>query len=287
MKLALPTSLISSNWLAANLEHAALRVLDCSVALVPAGTGVRPESCKNAWAQAHIPGSGYADLLADLSDRSSPFPMMMPPAQQFAAAMSAYGIGSDNAVVLYDSGPHTWATRLWWMLRAMGHDNAAVLDGGMKKWLIEGRPTSSQPCHYPPAQFEARPRSHTFVAKHEVLAAIDDKGVRLINALSADEHRGAVSRTARPGRIPGSGNVPAASLLDPTSGTFRPLSALREQFAAQEALDGRRVITYCGGGIAATSAAFTLIRLGVSEVGVYDGSLSEWSQDASLPMAIG
>jgi thiosulfate/3-mercaptopyruvate sulfurtransferase len=287
VKLVLPTTLVSTDWLASNLEHAALRIFDCSVALVPAGAGVRPESCMSAWAQAHIPGSGYADLLGHLSDRSSPLPVMMPPAAQFAAAMSAYGVGPESSVVLYDNGPHTWATRVWWMLRAMGFDNVAVLDGGMKKWLSEGRPTSSLPCHYPPAHFEARPRPNTFVGKHDVLAAIGDKGVRLINALSADEHRGTVSRTARPGRIPGSGNVPAGSLLEPTSGTFRPLPQLREQFSAQEALDGRKVITYCGGGIAATSAAFTLVRLGATEVAVYDGSLSEWSQDASLPMESG
>lgn len=108
--------------------------------------------------------------------------------------------------------------------------------------------------------------------------------MRLLNALSADEHRGRVSRTPRPGRIPGSGNVPAASLLDPATGTFLPLPRLRELSAAQDALDGRRVITYCGGGIAATSAAFTLVRLGVPDVAVYDGSLAEWSRDESLPM---
>jgi thiosulfate/3-mercaptopyruvate sulfurtransferase len=111
--------------------------------------------------------------------------------------------------------------------------------------------------------------------------------VRLINALSADEHAGRVSRTARPGRIPGSGNVPAASLLDPATGAYLPLPQLREKFEAQGALDGRSVITYCGGGIAATSAAFTLVRLGVPDVAVYDGSLTEWSRDETLPMETG
>ncbi len=287
MNPSLPDSLVSTAWLAANLASPDLRVFDCSVTLVPAGNGVRPESGHAAWEQAHIPGSGFADLLEDLSDKSQSLPIMMPPAAQFAAAMGRYGIGPGNAVVLYDTGPHTWATRVWWMLRAMGFDNAAVLDGGLKKWKAEGRPLSAEPCRYPPAHFEATPRECVLVGKDHVCRLYDQPQVRLINALSADEHAGRVSRTARPGRIPGSGNVPAGSLLDPASGAFLPLDQLREVFRTQGALDGRSVITYCGGGIAATSAAFTLVRLGVPDVAVYDGSLTEWSRDASLPMETG
>ena len=279
--------LVATDWLAAHLSDPDLRIFDCSVTLVPHGAGVKPESGKAAWAQGHIPGSGFADLLADLSDHSIPLPIMMPPAAQFAAALGRYGVGPGTRVVLYDSGPHTWATRVWWMLRAMGFDNAAVLDGGLKKWQAEGRPLSTAPCAYPPAQFEARPRPGTFVDKAHVCSVMAHPECRLINALSADEHSGKVSRTARPGRIPGSGNVPAGSLIDPATGAYLPLAQLREKFAAQGALDGRKVVTYCGGGIAATSAAFTLARLGVTDLGVYDGSLSEWSQDAALPMETG
>lgn len=287
MSLVLPDSLVSTGWLGANLADPDLRVFDCSVTLVPAGAGVRPESGRAAWEQGHIPGSGFADLLDDLSDKSQPLPMMMPPAAQFAAVMGRYGVGPSNAVVLYDSGPHTWATRLWWMLRAMGFDNAAVLDGGLKKWKAEGRPVSAAPSQYPAAHFQPHPQECIFVGKDHVCRLYEQPRVRLINALSADEHAGRVSRTARPGRIPGSGNVPAGSLLDPATGAFLPLAQLREKFQAQGALDGRSVITYCGGGIAATCAAFTLVRLGVPDVAVYDGSLTEWSRDESLPMETG
>ena len=284
MSPALPGPLVSTEWLAANLDDPGLRIFDCSVTLVPSGSGVRPESGRAAWEQAHIPGSGFADLLEDLSDKTQPLPIMMPPAAQFAAVMGRYGVGSASAVVLYDSGPHTWATRVWWMLRAMGFDNAAVLDGGLKKWKAEGRALSSDPCGYPPAQFAAIPRECVLVGKDHVCRLHDQPQVRLINALSADEHAGRVTRTARPGRIPGSGNVPASSLLDPATGAFLPLDQLRGKFQAQGALDGRSVITYCGGGIAATCAAFTLVRLGVADVAVYDGSLTEWSRDESLPL---
>lgn len=281
------SALVTTDWLAAHLADPRLRIFDCTVTLVPVEGGLRPEGGRTAWAVAHIPGSGFADLLADLSDRDSRLPIMMPPAAQFAAAVGRYGVGPETRVVLYDSGAHTWATRVWWMLRAMGFDDAAVLDGGLKKWQAEGRPVSAEPCRYPPAQFEARPRAGVFVDKEQVKQALAEGRTRLINALSADEHAGRVSRTPRPGRIPGSGNVPAGSLLDAAGGGYLPLPALRERFAAQGALDGRPVITYCGGGIAATSDAFTLLRLGAGQVAVYDGSLVEWSQDPELPMETG
>ncbi|MFM1887326.1 MAG: hypothetical protein RL026_2483 [Pseudomonadota bacterium] len=280
--------LVDTAWLSAHLDDPDLRILDCSVNLVPVPTGgVRPESGKAAWAEGHIPGAGFADLLADLSDRDTKLPVMMPPAAQFAAALGRYGVGPGTRVVLYDSGSHTWATRLWWMLRAMGHDQAAVLDGGLAKWKAEGRPLSVAVPAVTPMLFTPRPRAGSFVGKREVQAALGDAGTCLLNALSADEHAGRISRTPRPGRIPGSGNVPAGSLLDAASGGFLPLPQLRERFAAVGALDGRRVVNYCGGGIAATCTAFTLVRLGLDDVAVYDGSLVEWSGDPDLPMETG
>jgi len=279
--------LVDTAWLAANLADPTLRIFDCSVTLVPFEGGVRPESGRAAWATGHIPGSGFADLIADLSDRGNPLPFMMPPAAQFAAAMGRYGVGSGTRIVLYDSGGHMWATRVWWMLRAMGFDDAAVLDGGFAKWKAEGRPLSTAAPAYAAATFVPRPRPELFVDKRHVQDSLGADGVCMLNALSADEHTGRASRTPRPGRIPGSGNVPAMSLIDPATGAYLPLATLREKFRAAGALDGCRVVTYCGGGIAATSAAFTLVRLGAPHVAVYDGSLVEWSADRTLPMETG
>jgi thiosulfate/3-mercaptopyruvate sulfurtransferase len=279
--------LVETDWLAAQLTDPALRVFDCSVTLVPVEGGVRPESGRAAWAASHIPGSGFADLIADLSDRGNPLPFMMPPAAQFAEAMGRYGVGAGTRVVLYDSGAHMWATRVWWMLRALGFDAAAVLNGGLMKWKAEGRTLSTAAAAYPASTFAPRPRPGLFVDKLHMRDSLRTDGVCMLNALSADEHSGRSSRTARPGRIPGSGNVPAMSLLDPVSGAYLPLETLREKFRAAGALDGCRVVTYCGGGIAATSAAFTLVRLGAPHVAVYDGSMVEWSADRSLPMETG
>jgi thiosulfate/3-mercaptopyruvate sulfurtransferase len=275
--------LVDTAWLAAHLEDADLRILDCSITFVPIEGGVRLESGRTSWAAGHIPGSEYADLMQDLSDRDTKLPMMMPPAAQFAEAMSRYGVGPGKRVVLYDAGGHTWATRVWWMLRAMGFDAAAVLDGGLAKWKAEGRTLSMEPPRPQSAYFAPQPRAGVFVAKQAVHAALGSR-VRLINALSADEHAGRVSRTPRPGRIPGSGNVPAASLVDPATGAYRPLEDLRERLREAGALDAAEVIAYCGGGIAATSVAFTLLRLGAPQVAVYDGSLVDWSSDPAMPM---
>ena len=278
------SALVDTDWLARHLQDPDLRVFDCSVTLVPTPQGMRPESGRAAFEAGHIPGSCYADLLGDLSDRNSSLPFMMPPLDQFAAVMGRYGVNAASRVVLYDTGNHTWATRLWWMLRAAGFDAVSVLDGGLRKWTAEGRTLSTASTVYPPTQFVGQPRPELFVDKSAVRASLDREGVCLINALSADEHAGRVSRTARPGRIPGSGNVPAASLVDAATGAYLPLEALRGRFASVGALDARHVIAYCGGGIAATSAAFTLARMGAPHVSVYDGSLVEWSADPSLPL---
>ena len=287
MNAATLPMLVDTDWLAANLAASDLRVLDCSVTLVPVEGGVRLESGRNAWAAAHIPGAGFADLLHALSDRDTTLPMMMPPTAQFAVEMGALGVGPGTRVVLYDAGNHTWATRVWWMLRAMGFDSVAVLDGGLTKWKAEGRPLSAELPAHPTAAFVAQPRPEAFVDRESVRGALGSAQVRMINALSADEHAGRVSRTPRPGRIPGSGNVPAGSLVDPATGRYRPIEELRALLQAAGALDAPRVIAYCGGGIAATSVAFTLARLGATDIAVYDGSLVDWSSDPLLPMETG
>lgn len=283
-----PQWLVETDWLAERLADPALRVLDCTVYLRPVeGGGVRPDSGREDWAQAHIPGSGYADLLRDLSDRDTSLPVMMPPPEQFAAAMSRYGVGEGTRVVLYDTGSGIWAARVWWMLRAFGFDDAAVLNGGWIKWRAEDRPVSSDPPRHPPAKFVARPRPDLIASKQQVLDAVEQHGqVCLVNALSADEHAGRVTRVARPGHIPGSVNVPASSLVDPRTNTLRPAEDLRAAFTRAGALGHSKVITYCGGGIAAAGDAFVLALLGVDDVALYDGSLAQWTQDASLPMEV-
>jgi thiosulfate/3-mercaptopyruvate sulfurtransferase len=210
---------------------------------------------------------------------------MMPPAEQFAEAMGRAGVGDGVRVVLYDRAVNMWAARVWWMLRAFGFDDAAVLNGGWKRWTVEGRPVAADDGARPARRFVARPRPDVMADRQAVLAGVGDRATCLLNALTPEQHAGTGGVTyGRPGRIAGSTNVAARDLVDPGTHAYLPADTLREKFEAAGALDAGRVITYCGGGIAASSDAFVLTLLGKDDVAVYDASLSEWAADPSLPM---
>jgi thiosulfate/3-mercaptopyruvate sulfurtransferase len=281
--------LVDTEWLAEHLDDRAVRVLECTVYLHPADVpgGYRVESGRGRFTQGHIPGAGFADLLEDLSDRGSRLRFMMPPAKQFAEAMGRYGVGEGVRVVLYDRFVNMWAARVWWMLRAFGFDDAAVLNGGWKKWTREGRPVATDDGARPARTFVARPRPELIADKAGVLAALHEERACVLNALTEEQHRGGGVTYGRPGRIAGSVNVAARDLVDPETHAYLPPDVLRGKFAAAGALDARRVVTYCGGGIAAASDAFVLTLLGHDDVAVYDASLSEWAADPALPMATG
>ena len=289
MSFANPQYLVETVWLAEHLQDPDLRILDCTtVRLVDEGSGLRVESGRETWAREHIPDSGLADLVLDLSDRNSPLRFMMPSAAQFAEAMSSYGVGPGTRVVLYDSEIGSWAARVWWMLRAFGFDDASVLNGGLHKWKREGRPISTEPPQYPRALFTALPRLELIADRDEVLGAIDQGDICIINALSEEQHRGTGGvNYGRPGRIPSSVNMPAREVVGPDTNAYLPAETLRQRFADVGATAAGRVITYCGGGIAASNDAFVLTLLGHQNVAVYDGSMSEWNADPSLPMETG
>jgi len=284
----LPSQLVNTDWLAAHLSDPRLRILDCSVVMRTADGSYSFVGGREEWDEAHIPGSVFVDVLNELAATDTPLPMMMPSPEAFAATLADYGVGTGTDVVLYDRSNHAWAARVWWMLRVCGFDSAAVLDGGWQKWAAEGRPTSAETTRYPRGDFVPQLRPGLLATKEQVLEALDEPGARIVNALSPEEHRGAApTRFPRAGSIAGSCNVYCQTLVDPITKTYLPQPQLREIFARAGALDGERVITYCGAGIAASSDAFALTLLGVPQVAIYDGSLAEWTADPSSPMATG
>jgi thiosulfate/3-mercaptopyruvate sulfurtransferase len=284
--VTIPALLVDTEWLERHLGEADLRVFDCTMHLVADPvTTLRAESARADWEKAHVPGAGYLDLIGELSDRASPYRFTLPSAAQFADAMSRHGVGPGVRVVVYSARSPIWATRLWWMLRAFGFDAVSVLDGGWDKWRAERRPVSRAPCSYPPARFVARPRPELLARTSEVEAAMADPAVCTLNALSRAQYTGEGGvHYGRPGHIPGSASVPFLDLVDDKDHTFLPAEALRARLDAAGALNARRVVTYCGAGIAATGVAFALALLGRDDVAVYDGSLGEWLADPARPM---
>ena len=284
-----PEFLIETEALEHRLGEPNLRILDCTTHLIPdPKITYRVVPGRADFEKGHIPGTQFVDLQGELSDKSHRLRFMLPSAEDFAAAMSRFGVGEGTRVVLYSTANPWWATRVWWMLRVFGFDDAAVLNGGWQKWSREGRPVETGPARpRPPGRFIVREQRPLMVGKEEVLRAIGDGGVCTINALLPEQHAGTGGNTyGRPGRIKGSVNLPAAHLIDPKTNEFLPAAELHERFKAIGALD-KRVITYCGGGIAASADALALVMLGHPEVRLYDASMSEWATDPSLPMETG
>ena len=283
--------LVDAGWLARHLDDPDLRIYDCSVDIVRAEDGsdltFDAGACRERWAQRHVPGAAFADLVA-LSDNEDGQWMMLLTADEFAARIGALGIGDGVRVVLYDGAMNMWAARLRWMLRTQGFDEVAVLSGGWRAWKAAGHAASNEPCQYEPATFRSRPRPELVVSTRDVASAVNDDGVALLNAVGEEQHRGhGEFHAGRPGHIPSSVNVPYDALVDQETHGFLGIEELRDVFAAQGVSAETRTVTYCGGAIAACSAALALELIDARDVAVYDGSLREWARDPDRPLVTG
>ena len=283
-----PEYLITAQALAASLDAPKLRIFDATVFLKPApgGVGYQAEAGLARYQRGHVPGALFLDLIEAASDSSTGLGFSLPPPGRLQALFRSLGVDDDSEVVFYSTGHIMWATRAWWLLRYCGHRRGRVLDGGFKVWEAGGHPVSTDINPHPPGAFNARPVNSLFADKDAVLAAISDAEVCTVNALSPEVHAGEGDFTyGRRGHIAGSVNVFYDGLLD--DGHFKESEALREALNAKGLLDAPRVIAYCGGGISATVDAFACLLLGHRNVAVYDGSMSEWVRDPSLPMETG
>jgi thiosulfate/3-mercaptopyruvate sulfurtransferase len=284
-----PNALIGTEELAAALGEPNLRIYDCTTYLEPAPPGsddpylVVPG--RRTFEEAHIPGADFLDLQGEFSDTTTRLRFMMAPTAQLEEAFARHGLARGSRVVLYSIGTMMWATRFWWMLKSLGFDDAAVLNGGFDAWKADGRTTESGPARgYPPGDFRAAPRPGFFVDKQHVLTATRRPDTAIVNALGPQFHKGLEpSRYGRPGRVPGSVNVPAATLVDEKK-KFVALADAQTSFNAQGVGKDKRVICYCGGGISATIDLFLLHQLGYEHLTLYDGSMGEWAKDPSVPI---
>jgi thiosulfate/3-mercaptopyruvate sulfurtransferase len=276
--------LVSTEWLAARLAEPALRVVDVRWYLDPARKG------RDAYRAGHVPGALFLDVEGELSGpggrRGGPLGRHpWPSAPQVARVMGAAGIGAGSRVVAYDDQAGAVAARLWYLLRAFGHDGVAVLDGGLVKWTSEGRPLSTEEPAVAPAVFEARPRPGFVLSKAEMLGRPRDALV--LDARAPERYRGDVEPIdPRAGHIPGARSAPYTdNLTGDAVPVLRPPGALRARYAALGA-EAEAPIVYCGSGI---TACHDLLALAVAGLGgrLYGGSWSEWSSDPALPVETG
>lgn len=285
MSYAHPEYLIGAQELMQQLNDPAVRIYDTSVLLLAAEQGYTSQPGRERYLREHIPGAGFINLSEDWSDTRSPYNNTLPQIDALAEAIGRDGISNDNLVVLYSSSHLMWATRAWWLLRYAGHTNVKVLNGNLAAWLDAGLPVEAGAKAYAAATFSPSERADVFVSTAEMVAGMEE-GVCTVNALSPALYEGTGEfYYGRRGHIPGSRSLYFSDLLE--NEFFLPAEQLHQTLEARGMLSTSRTLIYCGGGIAATLEGFACALVGQENVGVYDGSMSEWAANEELPLTLG
>jgi len=274
----MPTPLISTDELAANLGAAKLRIIDIRGYVLPA-TEPPPHyfNQRDDYAKRHIPGAVFIDWVKEITDPDSPYHAQDAPKARFEAVMRRAGIDNDSSVVAYDTNNGMFAARLWWMLNYYGHSDVRVLDGGWDKWVAEERPTTPDLPDFPAGNFTAEPNPALIRRAADVRAA--PSGAVLLDVRSSKEFAGEASRTDRYGHIPGAVNYPRKAMLN-DDGTMRAASELRADFEKLGvSTESPEVVPYCNGGVSAAYAMLALRVAGFENAALYDGSWKDWTHD--------
>jgi len=276
-----PEALVSTDWLAEHLAAPDIHVVDGSWYL-PA----MQRDAKAEYAEAHIPGAVYFDI-DDIADTNNPLPHMLPSPEKFSSRVRKLGLGDGVRIVVYDGAGLFSAARVWWMFRYFGHDDVAVLDGGLPKWKAEGRHLENGVPAPRERHFTARMNALLVRDLEQVTANLTNGREQVLDARSAGRFAGSEPEPRaelRGGHIPGSHNLPFNELIDPANGTMLPADQLRSKFETA-GIDLRRpVVTTCGSGVTASALTLGLYLLGRNDVAVYDGSWSEWGSRADTPI---
>lgn len=275
--------LVSTAWLAERLGAADIRVVDGSWHMPATQRSGREEHL-----QRHIPGAVFFDIDA-IADPDTSLPHMLPSPEAFAKAAGELGLPRDATIVVYDSLGLQSAARVWWELRVNGYDKVFVLDGGLKKWLAEGRPVEAG--EVSPTPVAVAPRFDGALVRNieDVRALISDGAARLVDARSAGRFSGELPEPRaglRSGHMPGAANMPFDRLVAP-DGTLLPADAIRRAFEEATVDLAHPIVTTCGSGVTASVLALALARIGLGQVAVYDGSWTEWGGREDTEVVIG
>jgi thiosulfate/3-mercaptopyruvate sulfurtransferase len=284
MAYAHPESLVSTEWLADHLTAPDLRIVDGSFTL----PGVTP-TAQEHYRQRHIPGAVFFDI-DEIADEKNPLPHMIPSPEKFSARMRKLGLGDGNRIVVYDINGLSSAGRVWWMFRLFGHRDVAILDGGLPKWLAEGRPVTDEPPMPRERHLTAKLDNTLVRDKDQLLANLKTGREQVLDARAAGRFEGSAPEPRqglRSGHIPGSLNLPYDRLTDPKTKTIRPAEELARLFDEAGIDRSRPVVTTCGSGVTACALAFGLHLLGHSDFAIYDGSWSEWGLPGDHPVETG
>ena len=272
-------SLVTTQWLAQHLGEPDLVVVDSSWHMPSTGRNGREN-----YRASHIPGARYLDI-DEISDTSNSAPHMLPTAEDFASAMERLGIGREDRIVVYDNSPTRTAARGWFMLRHFGADKVAILDGGLGKWLSEGRPTESGDPAPRQARFDPGERGNDVVAKQDVFGSqapiLDARGKGRFEGAEPEPRPGLAA-----GHIPGARNLPFAELYR-EDGRLKSIDELRRLFDEAGIDPERPFVATCGSGVTANCLIFAAHLLGNDDTLLYDGSWSEWGADPATPKATG
>ncbi len=277
-------SLVGTGWLAEHLEAPDVRIVDASYYLPHEGLDPRTE-----FEAHHIPGAVFFDI-DEIADTTSDLPHMIPPPEKFSARVRKLGLGDGVRIVVYDQRGIFSAPRVWWTFRLFGHEDVAVLDGGLPKWLAEGRPVEDGPADPSERHFTARTNSFMVRDLDQMVKNLEKGREQVLDARSRARFEGSEAEPRpglRPGHIPNSRCLPLTELLDPRTQTMLPAKELCRRFEAAGIDMHRPVVTTCGSGVTAAVLALGLSIAGHKDVAVYDGSWAEWGQPGDTPVATG
>lgn len=272
-----PELLAETEWLAEHLNNPRIRLVDCRYYF-------DGRNGHAVYLDGHLPGAVHAGYPTELSDPSAIPPNLIPGPGQFAATMRQLGISRDTLVIGYDDEGGHYASRLWWLLTYYRHDPVKILNGGITKWLAEGRAVVAGPVEVSEGDFRSsEPRQEMRIRADQLLNRLGDPTLVLLDVRRGSEFNGDEVRAARGGRIPGARHLFWQENLHP-DWTFRPADELRQRHEAAGVAAGRSFVTYCQGGVRAAHAAFSLKLIGYEKVQMYDGSWAEWGNRNDLPI---